>query len=282
MKLLKGKPVAQMILDRLKSDISSRAKKPGLAVILVGNDAASEMYVNLKEKTAQKIGMNFFRFDFLENISEEDVLACISKLNNDESVNGIIVQLPLPEKFNTQKIIENIDPKKDADGFHPANSRRLLNGEATAWPVFPRAITKLIESSEEELSAKMAVVIANSHDFGKIMCAMLEREQVTAEYILFENMSSNLGKIKAADIVVSAVGSPGLLNGQMLKDGAIVIDGGISKVEERVVGDVNLASTEPLSGHITPVPGGVGPVTIACLLENTYLAFLAQKKNENN
>jgi len=273
MKLLYGKPVAEEILSRLKGDISLCEQKPGLAVILVGDDSASQIYVNLKEKTAKEIGMNFFRFDEPENISQDEILKQIAKLNADDDIDGIIVQLPLPEGFDTQKIIESIDPKKDADGFHPVNMELFLSSDGGVTPVFPRAIMQLIKSSGEKLEHKTGIVIANSDEFGGIMCAMLSRENIALQYILAENILSNLEKIKASDIVVSAVGSPGLLRGEMLKDGSIVIDGGIEKVGEKVFGDVDFASTEALDGYITPVPGGVGPVTIACLLENVYLAF---------
>ena len=280
MKLLYGKPVAEKILSRLKGDISLCEKKPGLAVILVGDDRASQIYVSLKEKTAKEIGMNFFRFDFAKKISEYEVLKQIEKLNVDADVNGIIVQLPLPEGFDTQKIITSIDPEKDADGFHPTNTELFLKGENGITPVFPRAIMYLIESSGEQLSGKKGIVIANSEYFGKIMCAMLERENITSQYLLAESILSELGQIRGADIVVSAVGSPGLVNGEMLKDSAIVVDGGIEKAGERIVGDVDFGSTKENIGHITPVPGGVGPVTIACLLENTLLAFKAQQKEK--
>ena len=282
MKLLYGKPVAEEILSRLKNDISLRGQKPGLAVILVGNDKASQIYVNLKEKKALEIGMNFFRFDLAESVSQEEIMGRIAKLNKDILVHGIIVQLPLPKGFETEKIIASIEPKKDADGFHPINTELFLVGEGRIWPVFPRAIMRLLESSGEKLENRVGVVIANSDEFGKIMCAALEKSGVLAEYVLSGDIAQNLGKIKGADVVVSAVGSPGLLRGQMLKEGAIVIDGGIEKVGDKVLGDVDFASTEGLNGYITPVPGGVGPLTIACLLENTFLAFEAQQKEEKN
>ncbi len=280
MKLLYGKPIADSILERLEGSISGYEKKPGLAVVLIGTDKASQLYVSLKEKKAQEIGMNFFKFELAENIAENEVLQLIDKLNLDENVHGIIVQLPLPAGFDTTKIIAAIDPEKDVDGFHPTNSRLFLDGEKGILPVFPRAIMQLIENAKENLSGKRAVVIANSDDFGKIMSVMMENKKIFTQYVLVENISLNLEQIKDADIVVSAVGSPELLKGQMLKSGSIVIDGGITKVGDKVLGDVDFGSTEALDGHITPVPGGVGPVTIACLLENTFLAFEAQEKGK--
>jgi methylenetetrahydrofolate dehydrogenase (NADP+)/methenyltetrahydrofolate cyclohydrolase len=280
MKLLYGKTVADKILSHLKNEIFAAPQKPGLAVILVGNDQASKIYVNLKEKKAQEIGMNFFRFDLSQTTLEDEILKRIEALNHDKMVHGIIVQLPLPQGFNTEKIITSIDPKKDADGFHPQNAELFLKGKGSIWPVFPRAIAKLIQSAEQELTGKKALVIANSEDFGKIMCAALENLASEATYILAGSISSQLEKICDADIVVSAVGRPGLLKGEMFKEGAIVIDGGIEKVGEKVLGDVDFASTEGKNGFLTPVPGGVGPLTIACLLENTFLAFEAQQKEK--
>ena len=282
MKLLYGKSVAEKILSRLKRDISKRAAKPGLAVILVGNDKASHLYVSLKEKTAAEIGINFFRHDLLEDVSEDELISIINDLNADKKVHGIIVQLPLPEKFDTEKIISAINPTKDADGFHIKNTQIFLEGKEGVWPVFPRAIMRLIESAEKDLSEKKALVISNSHEFGSIMCASLKKYGLISKYILAGEMSSHLGEIKDADVLVSAVGSPGLLRGEMIKEGAIVIDGGIKKLAERVLGDVDLGSIREKNGYITPVPGGVGPVTIACLLENVYQAFEAQQKEEKN
>lgn len=270
MKLLYGKPVADKILAHLKDEISLSAQKPGLAVMLVGDDKASHIYVDLKEKRAHEIGMNFFRYDLEENVSQDEILERIEKLNHDTMVHGIIVQLPLPKGFNTEKIINAIDPKKDADGF-------LTSNDSILQPVFPRAIVKLMQSAGMELDGKKAVVIANSQQFGQVMSKVLEGENLKPQVVLAENLLSNLGEIKDADVVISAVGSPGLLKGEMFKDGAIVIDGGIEKVGENVLGDVDFGSTKALEGFISPVPGGVGPLTIACLLENTFMAFKAQQ-----
>ncbi|HOX10879.1 MAG TPA: bifunctional 5,10-methylenetetrahydrofolate dehydrogenase/5,10-methenyltetrahydrofolate cyclohydrolase [Candidatus Moranbacteria bacterium] len=273
MKLLYGKPIADEILSRLQSDIFKSAKKPGLAVILVGNNEASKIYVALKEKAAAEIGMNFFLHRVAENVSEKEVTDLIEKLNRNDSVHGIIVQLPLPAGFDTEKIISSIDPEKDADGFHVQNIADFMGGNGKIFPVFPQAILYLIESSGEEFKNKKAIVIANSDEFGKVMVSALEQKSISAEYIISSEIQRNLGKIGVADIVVSAVGSPGLIKSEMLKEGAIIIDGGITKIDSKIVGDVDFSSTEAKSGYISPVPGGVGPLTIACLLENTYLAF---------
>lgn len=270
--LLYGKPIADKILDRLKSDISMSKKKPGLAVILVGKDEASHLYVSLKEKKAGEIGMNFQRFDLAENVSENDIIDLIQKLNDDENTHGIIVQLPLPNNFNTEKIILRISSEKDVDGF---------SEKSELVPVFPHAILLLMESSEETLERKKAIIIANSDEFGQTMAKVLLRNNIQAEYLIAKNMSENMNKIKEAEIIISAVGSRGFLKGEMLKDNVIVIDGGIEKFNGKVVGDVDPTSLKVKNGFLSPVPGGVGPLTIACLLENTYLAFKAQQKENN-
>jgi len=273
MKLLYGKPIADKILNRLKSDISASNKKPGLAVILVGDDQASQLYVSLKEKTALEIGMHFSRFDFAKNVSENEIIDVIQKLNADEKINGIIVQLPLPNGLNSERIISQIDPKKDADGFSAKSEKDLQ-------PVFSHAILLLAESSGEILENKKVIVVANSDEFGKVMVATFKQKNISAEYFISKDISSNLDKIKDADIVISAVGSRGLLRGEMFKEGAIVIDGGIEKIDGKVKGDVDFASTEEKNGFLSPVPGGVGPLTIACLLENVFIAFKAQQKEK--
>jgi methylenetetrahydrofolate dehydrogenase (NADP+)/methenyltetrahydrofolate cyclohydrolase len=281
MQLLFGKSVADAILDRLKNDIFNLEKKPGLAVILVGGDEASKIYVALKGRMAARIGIAFSRFDFPAETDQEEILKKIHELNEDDSISGIIVQLPLPKKFNTEKIISAIQPSKDADGFSvEVGSISPVAHEMV--PVFPQAIIKLLESSGQLLTGKKGVVVANSELFGKMMCAMLAQKGIISEYVLSDNISSNLSKIKESQVVVSAVGSPGLLRGEMLADGAIIIDGGIEKVGKKVVGDVDFASTEGKEGFLTPVPGGVGPVTIACLLDNIYSAYLAQQKEKKN
>jgi len=286
MKLLYGKPIADKILNQLKNDIAINEKKPGLAVILIGDDQASHLYVSLKEKTAREIGINFSRFNFAKNVSENEIADLIQKLNVDEKIHGIIVQLPLPDGFDSEKIISKIDSKKDVDGFsqpeadQPLAGAKIQGGHPKLVPVFPHAIMLLAESSGEILEKKKAIVIANSDEFGKVMVATLSQENISAEYFISKDIASNLGKIKESDIVVSAVGLQGIVKGQMLKNGAIVIDGGIEKVEGKVKGDVNFASTEEKTGFLSPVPRGVGPLTIACLLENVYLAFKAQQKEK--
>ena len=269
MKLLDGKLVSEKILDSICSKVCKKGVHPHLAVFLVGDDPASELYVSLKEKAAKSVGIDVSLYKFSAKEKQESVLECVKMMSADEDIDGILVQLPLPSEFDTDLIIKAIDPKKDVDGF---------SSQSGLFPVFPRAILLLAKSSGVDLKEKNALVIANSDEFGKAMIDMLKNENMTAEYILSKNISSNLGKIKAADVVISAVGSPGLLRGEMFKDGAIVNDGGIEKVNGVTVGDVDFASTKEKEGFLSPVPGGVGPVTIACLLEIVYLAFESRKK----
>ncbi|EKE15880.1 MAG: bifunctional 5,10-methylene-tetrahydrofolate dehydrogenase/5,10-methylene-tetrahydrofolate cyclohydrolase [uncultured bacterium] len=272
MNILEGKTVSANILADLKEKIAKEKKAPGLAVILVGQNKASEIYVGLKEKRAKEIGINFSLFRFNENSEEEEIIQKIKDLNRDENINGIIVQLPIAEKFNTQRIINEIDVKKDVDGFSVSDKSGKLE------PVFPKAIIVLLESGKKNIFGKYAVVIANSEKFGSVMQKALEKKRVKAEYILRGDIENNLEKIKNADIVVTAVGEKKLIKGNMLKNGAMVIDGGIVEENGKVLGDADFESMKNREGFISPVPGGVGPVTIACLLENVYIAYKQQSK----
>ena len=262
MQLIEGKKIADKILENLKAEIEVSGKKPKLAVLLVGNDSASEIYIGLKKNAAEKVGIDFELIRFNEKNLEEEIITKIQELNQDEKTNGIIVQLPLPEKFATQKIINAIDPKKDVDGFHPEN--KILPA------VFPEAMLELLKSTEKYIGKK-ALVVANSEIFGEKMCEVLRKENVESEYFLASNISAE--KLNQADILISAVGQVGIIKKEMVKDGAIVIDGGIMKSDGKVLGDVDFENVKNKTSFITPVPGGVGPMTIACLLRNVYLAL---------
>ncbi|MDO8529186.1 MAG: bifunctional 5,10-methylenetetrahydrofolate dehydrogenase/5,10-methenyltetrahydrofolate cyclohydrolase [bacterium] len=279
-KLLLGKKTADKILRGIKKKIAAEKLSPFLAVILVGGDSASKIYVSLKKKAAEKIGIGFKIFKFMETVSEKQIIEKIEAFNRDSSVSGIIVQLPLPKNLDAQKIINAISPRKDVDGFTPKNIELFLRGKERFFPVFPEAIFKLIESSGQKLNDKKALIIANSKLFGEMMKKTLERKKIFAEYILASALISTLSreergtaeKIKKADILISAIGARGIIKGEMLKKGSIVIDGGIVKVGKKVFGDADFESAKKTVGFLTPVPGGVGPVTIACLLQNVYLA----------
>jgi methylenetetrahydrofolate dehydrogenase (NADP+)/methenyltetrahydrofolate cyclohydrolase len=289
MKLIKGKEIADAILEEVAGEINAKKIAPGLGVVLVGDDEASKIYVGLKEKAAQKVGVKFFQAKFDAGAEENDVLRKIKELNVDEKINGIIVQLPLPEKFDMQKIIEAIDFKKDVDGFCPENIEKFLSGDGEIFPVFPGAIVAMIESVGVNLENKKAVVISNSDIFGKIMVEALRRKGIEGGYVLskrvkeFENHEvgirnqeeNSIENLKEVDVVITACGIPNLVKSEMIKDGAIVIDGGITKIDGKIVGDVDFESVKNSNIFLSPVPGGVGPVTVAMLIKNVWI--LAKK-----
>jgi len=222
MTLLCGKPVADEITAKTKKLIESIRMTPGLAVILVGENNASRLYVRLKEKAAQGVGIKFEKFLFDTTVEKEELISLINTLNNRSDINGIIVQLPLPEWLNTGEIISQINPQKDADGFHEVTLKNFLNGDKEKCPVFPRAIIELLRSSGENNSGKKGVVLANSDIFGKIMKRALFSDGVQADYILFKNIEDNKEKIKEAEIVVTVCGVPNLIKPEMLNENAIV------------------------------------------------------------
>jgi len=265
MKILRGKKIADKILGDLKKKISAKKNRPALAVILVGDNQASELYVKLKQKAAEKIGIKFQLFRFSEKVKEAKVIQKIRELNADKKISGMIVQLPLPKNLNAQRIIDAIDPQKDVDGFSAKNT-------ASLQPVFPQAIMEMLISSQVKLQSKKAVVITNSKKFGEVMANTLEKKKISEMYILSSQLKKDIKKIQSADIIISAVGKPRLITDRMIKKGVIIVDGGITKKGQKVFGDVDFDSVKNKAAFLTPVPGGVGPVTIACLLRNTYLA----------
>lgn len=278
MKALNGKLVADRILTDLKAKISQEKSVPSLAVLLVGNNKASKIYVSLKEKKAQFIGIKFSLFEFSADAKEQEILEKIKDLNANVNINGIIVQLPLPDKFDAQKIINAISPAKDVDGFHPESIEKFKEDKDVYWPVFPKAIVMLLESSKEDVVGKNAIVVVNSEKFGEVMKIALKKIKIVSEYIFADKLQNNIEKIRSADVIVTAVGQAGVIKGSMIEQGVIVIDGGITEKEGKVLGDVDFESVKDVAGYVSPVPGGVGPVTIACLLENVYLAYWNQNK----
>lgn len=278
MKALNGKKEANKILAEIRKGVKKAKKKPFLAVVLVGDDKASKLYVKLKKEAAKKVGIGFRLCKFNEDDSQIDIESKIMELNEDKKISGIIVQLPIPKIFNTQKIINTIAPEKDVDGFHPINEKLFLRGKERFIPVFPNAIFRMLKSSGQKLKNKKAILIINSEKFGKLMKVMLERNGMEAEYILAKKFKDNPQYIKNYQIIITAVGIPNLINGSIIKKGCIIIDGGIAKENGKTVGDVDWNSVKKTASFISPVPGGVGPLTVAGLLENVYLASL--KNNE--
>jgi len=278
MKLLKGAKIADQILTEVKKVIQKNKIKPGLAVVMIGRNDASEIYIKLKKKAAQKVGILFRMIKFSGKADQNQIIAAIKNLNNNPKIHGIIVQLPLPAKFDAQKIINAIDPQKDADGFHPKNIKYFLAGKTKIYPVFPQAIVRLLKSSKVKLKNKKAVIIANSYEFGEIMQVALKYEKIKAEYVLFKDIKNNK-KISQADIAITAIGKPNFVKGDMLKKDVTIIDGGIAKKGNIIMGDVDVKSVKLVAFMLSPVPGGVGPVTIACLLQNVSLLSNEKKLN---
>lgn len=276
--IIDGKKVAEELRAKIKSDISKLAgnQKPGLTVILIGEDAASQIYVKNKEKFANEVGINSTVIRFQSSISEEDLKNQIRKLNNDNNVHGILVQLPLPKHINQRDIIETINPRKDVDGFHPINVGNLSSGNDALVPCTPLGCYYLIRKVVPNLSGLNAVVIGRSNINGKPMTQLLLNKNCTVTIV--HSKTKNIEEICCrADLIIVAVGIPKLVKSNWIKKDAVIIDVGINKIEvdgkNKIVGDVDFDEVQNKAKAITPVPGGVGPMTIACLLENTLKAF---------
>ena len=276
MTIIDGKKTAADLRSNLKNEVDNLKKKfnrvPGLTVILIGEYAPSKIYVRNKEKSAVEIGLKSEIIKYPETVDEKTVLEKISELNKDENVSGILVQLPLPKHINNKKIIDAIDPNKDVDGFHPNNVGNLSSGYESSVPCTPLGCHLLIKKIEPNLNGKKAVVLGRSNLNGKPMTQLLLKENctVTIAHSKTKNLKEECLK---ADILVVAVGIPKLVKGDWIKKGSIVIDVGINKTEEGIVGDVDFDEVSKFAKAITPVPGGVGPMTIACLLKNTIECF---------
>ena len=249
---------------------------PGLAVVLVGNDPASEVYVRSKHKQTQDAGMASFEHRLSADVAQDDLLALIARLNRDPAVHGILVQLPLPKSINTEAIINAIDPAKDVDGLHPQNAGRLAGGFAALSPCTPLGCIILSKSVHASLEGMNAIVIGRSNLVGRPLLQLLLNENATVT--IAHSRSRDLPKLcRQADLVYAAVGRPGMVRGDWIRPGATVIDVGINRIpaaegKTRLVGDVAFKEAAEIAGAITPVPGGVGPMTIACLMENTLKA----------
>ena len=255
--------------------VAAKGRPPGLAVVLVGEDAASRLYVRAKNKAADAAGMASFAHELPDDTPGADLLALLDRLNRDETVDGILVQLPLPEQIDEKEVIAAIDPARDVDGFTPENVGRLAIGEAGLVPCTPLGCVMLLKHRLGDLAGLDAVVIGRSNIVGKPMAQLLLRENctVTIAHSRTRDLPAVVGR---ADIVVAAVGRPAMIEGGWLKPGATVIDVGINRVDGKLVGDVDFESASQVAGAITPVPGGVGPMTIACLLRNTLVAAHAR------
>jgi methylenetetrahydrofolate dehydrogenase (NADP+)/methenyltetrahydrofolate cyclohydrolase len=274
--IIDGKKTAAELREELKKKVaelkSTYNAVPGLTVILVGEDPASKIYVKNKEKFAKEIGMNSEVIRYPADTEEKIVLNKIKELNEDKKISGILVQLPLPKHIDKKKVIETILPGKDVDGFHPVNVGNLSSGYDSSIPCTPLGCSLLLKKAEKNLSGKHAVVIGRSNLNGKPMTQLLLKENCTVT-ITHSKTKDLKTECLRADIIIAAVGIPKLVKGDWIKKGAIVIDVGINKTDSGIVGDVDFDQVSKVAKAITPVPGGVGPMTIACLLSNTVECF---------
>jgi len=280
--LIDGKKIAAELREELRKEVSELKSKynkvPGLTVILIGEDAPSQIYVRNKERSAKEVGLKSEVIKYPDTVEEKTVLNKIEELNNDESVSGILVQLPLPKHIDKQKVIETILPSKDVDGFHPMNVGNLSSGYESSIPCTPLGCYLMIKKIEPNLNGKKAVVVGRSNLNGKPMTQLLLKENCTVT-ITHSKTKDLKGECLKGDIIVAAVGIPELVKGDWVKKDAIVIDVGINKTEKGIVGDVAFDEVSKVAKALTPVPGGVGPMTIACLLKNTIECF---KRSQNN
>ncbi len=284
--IIDGKAFAQSLREKIAADVSELKDQngltPGLAVVLVGEDPASQVYVRNKAKQTEEVGMNSYEHRLDANTSREDLLALVDQLNNDDSVNGILVQLPLPPHLDDKEVINAINVEKDVDGFHILNVGRLSIGEDSLVPCTPSGCIMMLKDQLGDLTGLNAVVVGRSNIVGKPMVQLLLNENCTVT--VAHSRTKDLPDVcRSADILVAAVGRAEMIKGDWVKPGATVIDVGINRIttdegKNKLVGDVEFSTAEPVSGAITPVPGGVGPMTIACLLNNTLIAA----KRQNN
>ena len=277
--IIDGKKEAEIIRNEIKKEISDLKKKsgktPSLTVILIGDFAPSLIYVKNKEKSAREVGINSEIIRYPKNVGEKDILKKIEELNKNDEISGILVQLPLPSQISKEKIINAINPSKDVDGFNPINVGNLSSGYDSIVPCTPLGCLLLIKKIESNLAGKHAVIIGRSNLNGKPMAQLLLKENCTVT-IAHSKTNDLQNECLKADILVAAVGVPNLIKKDWVKKNAIVIDVGINKVAEKIVGDVNFDELKDNVKAITPVPGGVGPMTIACLLKNTLTCFKAR------
>ena len=268
MKVYNGKKEAEKVVSNLKKKVEKEKIKPRLAVIWVGDNISSKLFIKKKKELAEGIQMELVIYRFKENSSQESILNKIDSLNNNKSVNGIIVQLPLPKNFNTQKIMAKVSPKKDVDGFHIKNRQLLKKGEPYFYPIIPTVIYSIIEKNAKKNSKIIALV--NSDVFGNTLKDYLDRKDIDITYYSKKN---NIPDLKNADVVISIKGIPNLIKGDIIKKGVVLIDGGNTLLNKKVVGDVDRESVGDKPSFLTPVPGGLGPVSVALLFNNLYLGF---------
>ncbi|MBP7074471.1 MAG: bifunctional 5,10-methylenetetrahydrofolate dehydrogenase/5,10-methenyltetrahydrofolate cyclohydrolase [Rhabdochlamydiaceae bacterium] len=277
MKLIEGRSVAGHMMKELRKQVGTLTRPPGLSFILIGEHAASHSYVRMKKKRCAEIGIISTVHELPETTSESHLLKLIHSLNQDPHIDGILVQQPLPPHLNTAKVVESVDPSKDVDGFHPLNLGKLLAGDPTGFiPCTPLGIQKLLESYEIPTDGKHVVILGRSSIVGKPLAALLVQKNphANATVTLAHTGTKHLAELaRTADILVAAMGKPLFVKKAMVKPGAVVVDVGINRLGHQIVGDVDAKDIEGIPSYLTPVPGGVGPMTIAMLLSNTLLSI---------
>jgi len=284
-KLIDGKKFADNLCNKIAEEVTKLKDKnitPGLAVVRVEGDPASAVYVNMKAKKTKEVGMHSVTKILDKNTSQDDLLKVVEELNNDKSINGILVQLPLPKQINADSVINTLNPDKDVDGFHAINTGRLWTNIDSLVPCTPLGCKMLLLDELKDLTGKKAIIVGRSNIVGKPMASLLISENctVTIAHSKTENLKD---EVKKSDIVIAAVGVPEMIKGSWIKPGATVIDVGINRIgngKKKLVGDVEFSEVKKIAGAITPVPGGVGPMTIACLLHNTLIATCRKNKLE--
>jgi methylenetetrahydrofolate dehydrogenase (NADP+) / methenyltetrahydrofolate cyclohydrolase len=275
--IIDGKTIAKEIRQQIKEQVAQLVaagkNPPGLAVVIAGNDPASRIYVNSKKKACAEAGIYSEEHAFPETVSESELIGLIHQLNQNQKINGILVQLPLPDQINEKNVIESLNPKKDVDGLHPSSVGNLLIGTPTFVPCTPEGIMVLLQKTGIEIKGKHAVVIGRSMLVGKPVAVLLLAQHATVT--ICHSRTRDLPAVaREADILVVAIGKPAFINGDAIKPGAVVIDVGMNRLDDKLVGDVEFESASQIAGYITPVPGGVGPMTIAMLLQNTLHALI--------
>ena len=269
--ILDGKKIADMRLEILQEEIEDSGLYPRLATVIVGADPASQMYIRMKHRACEQVGIGSVGRELAADATTEQVLTAVTQLNDDTGIDGILIQLPLPKQIDTERVIAAVHPKKDVDGFHPFNLGLLFSGRPRFVPCTPKGIMTLLAEYKIELAGTRAVVVGRSIDVGRPMSALFTNADATVT--LCHSKTKNLAEeIRHADILVSAIGKAHFITGEMVKHGAVVIDVGINQLNGKLVGDVDFAAVTTIASAITPVPGGVGPMTIATLMENTYRA----------
>jgi methylenetetrahydrofolate dehydrogenase (NADP+)/methenyltetrahydrofolate cyclohydrolase len=269
--ILDGKKCSEVRLEHLKEEIGDSGLFPRLATVIVGSDPASKMYVRMKHRACEQVGIGSVGIELPEDSTTEKVLEAVTRLNRDTDIEGILVQLPLPKQVDAERVIEAVSPQKDVDGFHPENLGLLFSGKPRFSPCTPSGIMTLLKEYKIPLAGARAVVVGRSIDVGRPMAALLLNADATVT--ICHSRTKNLAdELKRADILISAIGKAHFIQPDMVKPGAVVIDVGINQLDGKLVGDVDYAKVVGIASAITPVPGGVGPMTIATLMENTYRA----------